>query len=311
MRELNVGGVAKNEHYDKMVSYEMLVETRVAYASGALTIKISLKILWFTLIGFLISITNASADNQSTTVTVAVASNFLPTMKLIALAYEKHTKNNVVLSAGSTGKHYAQILNGAPYDVFFAADVQRPKKLEDQGFGIRGSRSTYAVGALVVWSTHIDTVNEEQLLPLPTVFRTNIQQLLSGQSNYTIALANPKLAPYGKAAQEVLAALELSEDTIFKMVRGENISQTLQFVLSGATDLGFIALSQVRFSSNKDINQHYWIVPQSLYTPIEQQVIQLRQSIATDQFMRFIKKPSIQKLIENSGYHTQGTASVG
>lgn len=221
---------------------------------------------------------------------VAVASNFAGAMKSLVEVFEADSGHTVALSFGSTGKHYAQIINGAPFDAFFAADVRRPKLLEEQGIAIPGSRFTYAVGKLVLWSPQTDYVDVSG-------------HVLDGGDFRHLAIANPKLAPYGAAAQEVLQARGLWESLGKRLVRGENISQTLQFVRSGNAELGFVAYSQVQ-RPNRPLEGTYWKVPQALYTPIEQQAVMLKDNEVARSFLIFVQGAEASNIIHAHGYDT-------
>ena len=231
---------------------------------------------------------SSSPDLKAAQIKVAVASNFKSTMSLLVEQYEAISGHDVVLISGSTGKHYAQIKNGAPYDVFFAADEQSPKLLEQQGLATPGSRFTYALGKLVLWSKlpcHIDQYGKV---------------LEQGDFTY-LAIANPKLAPYGKAAKQVLEVRDLWQSISNRLVRGENIAQAYQFVESGNAQLGFVAYSQV-LQNHKLAEPSYWIVPQALYDPIKQQAVLLNDELAAADFLQFIKSRQARKIIKNSGY---------
>lgn len=222
---------------------------------------------------------------------VAVASNFREPAKEIATRYEQRSSQQLILIFGSTGKHYAQIKHGAPFDIFFAADARRPKLLEEEGVAIAGSRLTYARGRLVLWSPREGFVNKQGRILETGQFRR-------------LAIANPKLAPYGRAAQEVLQAKGLWSVLRQRMVRGENIGQTYQFVKSGNADLGFVAYSQIK-QSNQTISGSYWLIPQALYQPIDQQVILLRDSPAIREFIAYLRGQEAQTIIRAYGYDTQ------
>lgn len=259
-----------------------------------------------------------SDDNK---ITVAVASNFLATMKQLADTYQQNNGHVVVLSGGSTGKHYAQILHGAPFDLFFAADDLRPKLLEDKRVGVEGTRFTYAVGSLVIWSPEI---SKNRGLVVTELDQEALKTLLSNQRVKTLVMANPKLAPYGRAAQDVMTyllpkGLASGGDHRIKVIRGENISQTFQFLMSGSADLGFIAHSQVldpkvveaeneRF---KKISDHYRLIPRELYQPIRQQAIQLNDKASTREFVNFIRGSVAAGIIEKNGYRVEGAADAG
>lgn len=221
---------------------------------------------------------------------VAVASNFTEAIKSIAGRFEASTGHRVTLISGSTGKQYAQIINGAPFDAFFAADVRRPKLLEEEAIARPGSRFTYAIGKVILWSPKAGYVDN------------NIKVL--EQENYRyLAIANPKLAPYGKAAQEVLQAHGLWDALQGRMVRGENIGQAFQFVKSGNAELGFVAYSQVKRPGHP-IEGSFWEVPQSLYSPIEQQAVLLKDSDTARAFLLFVKSDESLDIIRGFGYGT-------
>ncbi len=227
---------------------------------------------------------------QADQLRVAVASNFAETLKQISAGFESATDHEVKLVVGSTGKHYAQIHNGAPFDAFFAADVKRPKLLDEAGIAKPGSRFTYALGALVLWS------------PFPGLIDGDGDVLKQGEFRH-LAIANPKLAPYGRAAEEVLKSKGLWAELRRRMVRGENIGQAYQFVSSGNAELGFVALSQVR-RIGEEIAGSYWLVPSELYSPIKQQAVQLTRGAAVDEFMAYVRSEEAQKIIHAYGYMT-------
>jgi molybdate transport system substrate-binding protein len=221
---------------------------------------------------------------------VAAASNFTDAITSIAKRFEATTNHKVTLIFGSTGKHYAQIKNGAPFDAFFAADVRRPELLEKESVALPGSRFTYAVGKVVLWSPKTGYVDPEGRI------------LERGEFRY-LAIANPKLAPYGKAAQEILQARRLWGRLSGRLVRGENIGQTFQFVKSGNAELGFVAYSQVK-RPNQSIEGTFWEVPQALYTSIEQQAVLLKDSVAARAFLSFVRSREALKIIHDYGYDT-------
>jgi len=221
---------------------------------------------------------------------VAAASNFSQAMTVLARSFEESTGHQVKLVFGSTGKHYAQVRNGAPFDVFFSADIERPRLLEEEGIAIAGSRFTYAIGKLVLWSPMADYVDS----------KGNV--LEKGEFNY-LAIANPVLAPYGRAAKEVLQSRGLWSEMKGKAVRGENIGQAFQFVNSGNAELGFVALSQVT-KINQPIEGSFWKVPQGLYTPIEQQAVLLKENEVGRRFLSYIKSTAAMKIINDYGYET-------
>lgn len=221
---------------------------------------------------------------------VAVASNFTDAIEDIVKRFEAETGHKVALVFGSTGKHYTQIKNGAPFEVFLAADAERPKLLEAEGVALPGSRFTYAIGKVVLWSPH------------PGLIDADGEVLKKGGFGH-LALANPNLAPYGKAAQQVMQAKGVWQILQGRMVRGENIGQTFQFVKSGNAELGFVALSQIR-KAGAAINGSFWEPPPSLYDPIEQQAVLLKDHAVARAFMDFLKGEQARKIIESYGYST-------
>lgn len=223
---------------------------------------------------------------QADTTNVAVAANFTAAAKDIEQAFKTATGHEVVLSFGSTGKLYAQIIKGAPFDAFLAADAARPTKLETDGQAVAGTRFTYAFGQIVVWSPK-DGVDVHT-------------QLSAGDYN-KLAIANPKTAPYGAAAMQALEKLNLLDMARDKLVQGDSIAQTHQFVSTGAADLGFVALAQVAL----DGSGSKWVVPADLYDPIAQQAILLNKGAnnpATVAFLDFLKSPEALTIIKTYGY---------
>ena len=223
-------------------------------------------------------------NSLAETLRIAVASNFKTTMSKLTTQFEQQTGHKILLSFGSTGKHYAQILHGAPYDIFFAADAERPALLEKQQRAHAGSRFTYALGKLVLWSPDQNLFTDEKVL--------------SSNKFHKLAIANPRLAPYGVAAKQVLQSRKQWQHLQGKLVRGENIAQTYQFVQTGNAQLGFIAYSQVI----DKVKGSFWLVPTSLYSPIEQQAVLLTDNTAAKSFIHFIKSKQTLRLIQESGY---------
>jgi molybdate transport system substrate-binding protein len=224
-------------------------------------------------------------------VNIAVASNFSRPLKKISQLFENRTGHRVNLSVGSTGKHYTQIHHGAPFDLFYAADSKRPALLEKERLIIPGSRFTYAIGKLVLWSPRKDYVDNQGMI---------LQQHGAFQH---IAIANPRLAPYGRAAKEVLEAKGLWKGLFLQAVRGENIGQTFQFVKSGNAELGFVAWSQIQSPDpDQSIPGSYWDIPASLYSPIEQQAVQLTASPIASDFLNFSHSQEVAGIIRQSGY---------
>lgn len=220
---------------------------------------------------------------------VAVAANFLAPMKQLAPRFERVSGHTLVVSSGSTGKFYAQIKNGAPFDVLLAADDETAARLMREGDAVR--TQTYAIGKLVLWSADASRLDGSDAL------------LRSGTYN-KLAVANPKLAPYGAAAMQVLDKLGLTEQAKAKFVMGENIGQTHQFAASGNADLGFVALSQV-WQDGKLTGGSAWLVPTALYTPIRQDAALLKRgeaNAATHAFLDFLKSQEAQAVIRSYGY---------
>jgi molybdate transport system substrate-binding protein len=224
---------------------------------------------------------------------VAVAANFTGPAQKIAAEFEKQSGHKAVVSTGSTGKFYAQIVNGAPFDILLAADDTTPAKLEKGGHSVAGKSFTYAVGKLVLWSTKSAIVDDKG------------EVLKRGGFDH-LSIANPKLAPYGAAAVETLKALGLYDTLQSRLVMGENIAQAHQFVATGNALLGFVALSQV-ISKNGDgrIEGSYWIVPEKLYSPIRQDAALLnkgKDNKAAAAFLEFLKGKTAQDIILSYGY---------
>ncbi len=223
------------------------------------------------------------------TVTVAVASNFSGTARDIAKAFEADTKHNVRLSTGSSGKLYAQIINGAPFDVFLSADQNRPLRLEEEGFASHGDTRPYAIGRLVIWSSE------------PGLDIDDCKALLASPGKARIAIANPLFAPYGIAARQYLQHEGWWEVLEPNLVIGENISQTLQFATSGGARVGLVANSQVRGRDGSCRE----LVPDDLHAPIEQHVVLLKRAEANAAgraFMSFLGSESARAIIKAAGY---------
>ena len=229
-------------------------------------------------------------------VKVAVAANFTVPLEEIGRAFESATGNHLAVSTGSTGKLAAQIQNGAPFEVLLAADAERPAVLEKDGSAVAGSRFTYARGRLALWSRE------------PGLVDAGGKVLAAGSFRH-LAIANPRLAPYGAAAQEVLTGLGLWERLTPRLVQGEDIGQTYQFVASGAAELGFVALSQVRAAAvggpGGKVQGSLWVVPDASYHPIDQQAVLLakgKDSPAAKAFLDFLKGPATRAVLERFGY---------
>jgi molybdate transport system substrate-binding protein len=221
---------------------------------------------------------------------IAVAANFVAPAQRIAADFEKQSGHRVVLVSGATGKFYAQIVNGAPFDALLAADDETPARLEKEGYTVAGKRFTYAVGKLVLWS------------PKPAAVDAGGAVLKRGGFDH-LSIANPKVAPYGAAAVETMKALGVHEALLPKLVTGENIAQTHQFVASGNALLGFVALSQVL--KDGKVEGSYWIVPDTLHAPIRQDAVLLakgRDNKAAAAFLDFLKSRAAKDVILAYGY---------
>ena len=224
-------------------------------------------------------------------VKVAVAANFAGPMARIAETFTAATGHTVVLSSGSTGKFYTQIRSGAPFEVFLAADDETPKRLIDEGHAVAGTGFTYAVGRLVLWSTRADLVDDQGAV-------------LQGGGFAHLAIANPKTAPYGAAAMQVMTARGLADALTPKLVTAESIAQAYQFVHTGNAELGFVALSQVAVPGKPDVGSR-WLVPQSLHQPIQQDAVLLKpgaNSAAARALLEHLKSAPVKELIRSYGY---------
>jgi molybdate transport system substrate-binding protein len=229
----------------------------------------------------------AAADEAQ----MAVAANFSAPAKQLAAQFEKATGHRLALSSGSTGKFYAQISNGAPFDVLLAADSETPRRMEQEKLAVSGSRFTYALGKLVLWSPREGVVDDRG-----EVLRTGTFRRLS--------LANPRLAPYGAAAQEAMERLGAWATLQDRLVMGENIAQAFQFVATGNAELGFVAYSQVR-EPGKPLAGSFWLVPQSLYAPLRQDAVLLAHgasNAAAREFLAFLRSAPALELIRGYGY---------
>ncbi len=232
------------------------------------------------LLSVLVSTAAAAGETR-----IAVAANFTTTAKMIGTAFERASGHKPIFSFGSTGQLYAQISQGAPYDVFLSADRLRAERAVTEGFAVPGSRFAYATGRIVLFSRDKGFVHGNETL-------TNVGK---------IAIANPKTAPYGAAAVETMKALGVYERLEANLVRGNNIAQTYQFVYTGNAELGFVALSQV---ADHDEGSR-WIVPDRLHSPITQDAVLLKrgaENAAAWAFLSFLKGPEARAIIEKHGY---------
>ncbi len=239
-------------------------------------------------IPFLLLLLLFNATAYAAQVKVAAAANFTAPMREIAQRFSEATGHQALISYGSTGKLYAQILHGAPYHVFLAADQKRPQLLHDAGIG--QAPQTYAIGKLVLWSSNPELVDSSGVLAHGE-FRK-------------VAIANPKTAPYGIGALQVLDALGVKQQLTPKLVRGDNIAQTFQFVMTGNAQLGFVASSQVV----NDPGGSYWQPPQSLYDPLRQDALLLstgEDNPAALAFMDFLLGEEARQIAQRYGYGTE------
>lgn len=233
-----------------------------------------------------------SAPVSAADIKAAVAANFTGTLQRLGELYQAASGNKVIISAGSSGALYAQINNGAPFDVFFSADAERPEKLEQEGQIVPGSRFTYAFGVPVLWSATPGYVDGEGKVLGENKFRH-------------LAIAEPRNAPYGAAAVEVMGKLGVLQaiESSGKLVKGQSIGQTHSQIATGAAELGFVALAQVK--TPEGIPGSSWIPPKDSYTPIAQQVVQLKRADdpeAAQHFLAWLKGPEARAVIEEAGY---------
>lgn len=222
---------------------------------------------------------------------VAVAANFAEPIKAIAAVLQKTTGHTLKISLGATGKLYAQIRNGAPFDVLLAADTRTPEALEKDGLAQPGSRFTYATGKLVLWSADANRVDARG-------------DVLKSPGLRKLAYAAPKVAPYGAAAVEAMDKLGLTATLSPKLVQGESIGQTFSFVYTGNADVGFVAMSQV-LEGGKLKSGSMWVVPQTLYSPIRQDAVVLQKAAsneAAQALVKLLKSPNVKDLIRSYGY---------
>lgn len=228
---------------------------------------------------------------QAAEVRVAVAANFAGPLAALAAGFQSASGHSLKITAGATGKFYTQINAGAPFDVLLAADQETPQKLVEENLGVASSRFTYARGRLVLWSAAAEVVDDAGAV------------LNTGRFTH-LAIANPKTAPYGRAAMQVLQALSLQEKLKPKLVVGESVAQAYQFVFSGNAELGFVALSQVK-APDKPSTGSYWLVPAQLHAPIAQDAVLLAGAAhkeAALALLAYLRSDSTQKLLRQWGY---------
>lgn len=248
----------------------------------------NLKCIFSTLV-LVFGLASSTVYGQETS--IAVAANFSAPMQKLVRAFQDLSGYRVKISTGASGKFYSQIHNGALYDVLLSADQETPERIENEKLGVEHTRFTYATGLLVLWSTREGFIDSKG-------------EVLQNASFNHIAIADPKLAPYGLAAAQALHALGLSEKLKSKLVQGENIGQTFQFVATANAELGFIALSQV-FLDGKLKEGSAWIVSPDLYRPLHQDAILLdagKDNQAAKAFLAFLKTDVAKRIIQSFGY---------
>lgn len=225
---------------------------------------------------------------------VAVAGNFYKPLQVISAQYQALTGDKILLSVGATGQLYAQLINGAPFEILLAADRASPSKLVEQGLAVKGSQFTYAKGKLLLWSSDPSLVDDAgEILRSPQIVH--------------LAIANPKTAPYGAAAIDVLKNLGVYQQLKDKIVEGQSVGQSFQQISSGVVSLGIIALSQL-VVDNKIASGSGWVIPTTLYQPIEQDAVLLIKGttnpIAKD-FLRYLQTPECKEIIRSFGYEVE------
>lgn len=239
----------------------------------------------------LLALLCATLSVQADEVQVAVAANFTGPMQVISALFERDTGHKASLAFGATGKFYAQISNGAPFEILLSADDETPAKLVKEGYGVAGTPFTYAIGKLVLWSADPKLVDAKGAI------------LKKGGFKH-LSLANPKAAPYGAAGMQVMTKLGVADSIKPLIVQGENISQTHQFISTGAAELGFVAYSQV-IKNGQIGSGSGWIVPSNLYDPIRQDAVILakgKDKPAAIALMSYLKGEKAQAVINSFGY---------
>jgi len=224
-------------------------------------------------------------------VNVAVAGNFFKPIKVLASAFELKSGHQVILSTASTGKLYAQINNGAPFELFFAADQRRPSTLVRDNLAVANSQFTYAKGQLVLWSKDINAVDSQG-------------NILHSLGLARLAIANPKAAPYGEQAINALQKMGIYQQIATKLVEGQNIGQTYQYISSGSVLMGIVALSQVMVDGHINAGS-YWVIPRDFYQPIQQDAVLLekgKNNPVAHAFVNYLKSADALKIIRSFGY---------
>ncbi len=248
-----------------------------------------MKVIWIVMASLAVLLP-MDRQARAAEVNVAVAANFTAATRKIVPLFEKTTGHSVKLSFGSTGKLFAQIENGAPFEVFLAADTKRPIKAEKEGLAVPGKRFIYAKGKLVLWSAKSG------------LFKDGEEYLKKADFAH-LAFANPKTAPYGLAARQVLQHLGIWSQLHTRLVQGESIAQTFQFVATGNAQIGFVAYSQVKAWQGPAGTS--WVIPMAYYQPIDQAVVLLKKGAvnpAAMAFFNFLGSKAARKVIEGFGY---------
>ncbi len=265
-------------------------------------------ILWLYFVIFMTPSLSAAQNHQhqSEPLQIAVAANFKACLEEVKEAFEAEGGSPAVLIVGSTGRHFAQIKSGAPFDLFFAADMERPRLLEESGLAVAGTRFTYALGSLVLWAPGVDVSPN-----------TKFDEVLRSSEFYHLAVANPRLAPYGKAARQALENTGCWEGLSDKIVTGQSVGQVWQFVASGAAEAGILALPMVSAAASFTAalpgeskvsplpSSELFPIPTRWHDPIVQQVVlleQARNNPAAHDFLNFVKGPVALKVIQGFGY---------
>ncbi len=265
----------------------------MTHAYGIL-FSMHIKYLWTQLLPLIIFsfiFANSAKSTTSQTLNIAVASNFSHTIDQIKPLFEEYAKVLLTISKASSGKLYAQILNGAPYDVFLSADSEKPKRLIQKKLADSATQIIYATGKLLLW------------VPNKNIGKLDVA-LLIDPSIKKIAIANSKLTPYGLATEEFLTHTNLLKNLKPKFVIGENINQTYNYISTGNAHCGFVALSQLK-QSKQDSAPGIWLIPSNLYNPIQQSAVLLKKTLnykAAKDFLAFLKSSEIKVLIQAAGY---------
>ena len=233
---------------------------------------------------------------RAESINVAVAANFSAALEEVKTVFESNTDHKIVVIRGSTGKHFTQILNGAPFDLFLAADQARPAQLQEQEQYNMAQRRSYAIGRLALWGRGEGPLKEDSLTDM--ILKTPNQRL---------AIANPLLAPYGSAALETLNYLGLKDESEGRIVTGENIAQAFQFAYSGGAKFGLVAYSQV---INVGELGNFWLVPTTHHSPIIQDMVLLSESAAARELFEFLTSTKMSQILRDHGYLEPGSGRV-